>query len=94
MRYVLSDATVDKFYTYGVNVWNIPEDDDRYKVANEAIDRTAAYFKALGMPSTLKEVGIDASLLPVMAKKAAARLKGAYVELTEEQVLDIFRKAL
>ena len=94
MRYVLSDATVDKFYTYGVNVWNIPEDDDRYKVANEAIDRTEAYFKALGMPSTLKEVGIDASLLPVMAKKAAARLKGAYVELTEEQVLDIFRKAL
>ena len=94
MRYVLNDDTVDKFYQYGVNVWSIGEKADKYAVANEAIDKTADYFKALGMPSTLTEVGIDDSLLPTMAKKAAARLKGAYMELSEDQVLEIFRKAL
>lgn len=94
MRYVLSDKTVDKFYQYGVNVWNIPEDEDKYKVANAAIDKTAAYFKEMGLASTLKEVGIDESLLEVMAEKAAKGLKGAYVELTKEQVLDIYKAAL
>lgn len=94
MRYVLNDDTVDKFCQYGVNVWSIGEKADKYAVANEAIDKTADYFKALGMPSTLTEVGIDDSLLPTMAKKAAARLKGAYMELSEDQVLEIFRKAL
>ena len=33
-------------------------------------------------------------VLEVMAEKAAKGLKGAYVELTKEQVLDIYKAAL
>ena len=94
MRYVLSDATVDKFAEYGINVWGIDASLDRYAIANEAIARTADYFKQLGMPSTLKDVGIGPEKLEIMAEKAARSLAGAYVPLSSSQVLEILKAAL
>ena len=43
MRYILSDATVEKFAEYGRNVWGIDEADD-YKCANQAIDATEMFL--------------------------------------------------
>ena len=94
MRYVLNENTVKKFKEYGVNVWGLDSNGDDFAVANAAIDKTAEFFKQLGMPATLKEVGIDASLLDTMAEKAAKGLKGAYQELTKEQVKEILEAAL
>lgn len=94
MRYVLSDETVEKFKTFAMNVWNIPDSGDGFAMANEAIDKTAGYFKALGLPSTLTEVGIGTENLDIMSKKAARALKGAYVELTAEEVKKIYEAAL
>lgn len=94
MRYVLNADTVKKFKEYGVNVWNLDPKGDDFEVANAAIEKTAEYFKKLGMPSTLKEVGIGPELLDTMAEKAAKSLKGAYVELTKEQVKEIYEAAL
>ena len=36
MEYVLSDKTVDKFAQYGVNVWDIDKNMDKYDIAKEA----------------------------------------------------------
>lgn len=94
MRYVLSDATVDKFAEYGVNVWGIAPHGDRYAIAREAIDRTERYFRALGIPATLREVGIDESKLSVMAEKAAAGFGEIFVPLSAEDVLSIYRSCL
>lgn len=94
MRAVLNDDTVDKFYTYGINVWNLEESSDKYEVANLAIDCTAAFFEELEMPKTLRQAGIDDKLLDVMAEHAAEHLAGAYVPLDKEQVLEIYKKAL
>ncbi|MBQ9140672.1 MAG: iron-containing alcohol dehydrogenase, partial [Lachnospiraceae bacterium] len=44
MRYILNDATVEKFSEYGRNVWGI-EEQDNYKCANAAIDATEQFFK-------------------------------------------------
>jgi len=94
MRYVLSDKTVDKFKAYGVNVWNIPENLGDFEIAKQAIERTAEYFEAMGLPSTLTEVGINEEKFDIMAQKAARHLRGAYVELTAEEVKKIYQMAL
>lgn len=94
MRHVLSDRTVEKFKTYGVNVWGISPDMDAYEAAELAIQKTADYFKEMGLPAHLSEVGIDDKKFDIMAKKAAGRLKGAYVELSAKEVKQIFEKAL
>lgn len=67
MRYVLNDNTVKKFKEYGVNVWNLDPDGDDFNVANAAIGKTAEYFQKLGMPATLKEVGIGPELLDTLS---------------------------
>lgn len=94
MRYVLNDKTVAKFKDYGINVWGIPGQSDDYEIAVQAIEKTADYFKAMGMPSTLREVGIGSEKLEVMAKKAAGHMKGAYAELSAADVLKIYEAAL
>ena len=94
MRYVLNDNTVKKFREYGINVWGISSDLDDYEIANKAIDQTAAYFKEMGLPSTLTEVGIGTEKLDIMAQKAASALEHAYMPLTAEQVKEIYMAAL
>lgn len=94
MRYVLNGNTVAKFKEYGVNVWGIDSEKDPFEIAEEAIQKTSDYFHAMGIPMTLKEAGIeDESYFDVMAEKAAADLKGAYVELTKEDVKKIYQMA-
>lgn len=95
MEYVLNENTVEKFKEFGVNVWNIDAQKDPFEIAHEAISKTADYFKAMGIPMTLKEVGIeDDRYFAVMAAKAAPDLKGAFVELSEEDIKNIYHKAL
>lgn len=94
MKYVLNENTVAKFKEYGVNVWGIDSEKDPFEIAEEAIQKTRDYFLAMGIPMTLKEVGIeDEKYFDVMAEKAAADLKGAYVELTKEDVKKIYQMA-
>lgn len=94
MKYVLNENTVVKFKEYGVNVWGIDSEKDPFEIAEEAIQKTRDYFLAMGIPMTLKEVGIeDEKYFDVMAEKAAADLKGAYVELTKEDVKEIYQMA-
>lgn len=94
MRHVLNSRTVEKFRTYGINVWDVPKDLPSREAAELAIRRTADYFKALGLPSRLSEVGIDEKYLDVMAEKSASRMKGTYAELTKDEILQIFKEAM
>ena len=96
MRYVLSKATEKRFAMYARNVWGISYDDD-LEAAEEGIRRTALFFKSMGMPSTLSEVGIDDSQFRKMAEEAI-RTSGlstrAYVKLDASDVEQIYRECL
>lgn len=95
MAYVLRPETVDKFCQYGINVWGIDAGKDPFEIAHEAIAKTKEYFVKLGIPTTLREVGIvDDRYFDVMAQKAAIGLQGAFVALTKEDVKQIYRSAL
>ena len=96
MRHALNKTTVEKFCSYGKAVWNIGEMADRFAMANAAIEATAEFFKTIGLPTTLREVGIDNRYFHRMAAKAVriGRLHRAYVPLDENDVLKILTSAL
>jgi butanol dehydrogenase len=95
MKYVLNDNTVNKFVEYGVNVWGLDPSGDKYEIANNAIKKTREYFVSLGLPSTLREVGIEEEKLDKMAKQATSRGKlGSFKQLDTQDVLNIYRVAL
>ena len=95
MKYILNEETLEKFVEYGVNVWGIDANQDKYKIANEAIDKTREYFSSLGIPSSLREVGINEEKLEEMAKQATRRGKlGNFRALDAGDVLSIFTAAL
>lgn len=95
MNYVLSENTKDKFVEYGVNVWDIDKTLDKETIAYKAIERTKEYFISLGIPTTLREVGIGEEKLEIMAKQATSRGPiGNFKVLEAEDVLNIFKAAL
>lgn len=96
MRYVLSEQTVDKFYTYAVNVWGVEPSEDKFAVANAGIDATEDFFRSIGMPMTLGAFHIDDAKFEEMAEKAVevGHLNGAYVPLTKKDVVKILEMCL
>ena len=95
MEYVLSDKTARKFADYGRHVWGLTDTDDMI-AARKAIECTRDFlFNKMGMPSTLKEVGItDKTNFKVMAEKAAKGSVGSFVPLTAEDIEKIYEAAL
>ncbi|MBU3101978.1 MULTISPECIES: iron-containing alcohol dehydrogenase [Clostridium] len=94
MEYALNDNTVNKFVEYGVNVWGLDESCDKYEIAHNAIKKTREHFVSLGIPSTLREVGIKEEKLEEMAKQATVRGKlGSFKPLDTQDVLNIYKAA-
>lgn len=96
MRYVLNEDTVNQFVAYAHNVWDLPLEEDKFAMANKAIDKTEEFFKEIGIPMTLQEVGIDSSKLEIMAEKAVkfGGLSNAFVALAKEDVVCILKQCL
>ena len=81
--------------SYGRNVWGI-KGGKPFAVAKEAIAKTREFFSSLGLPETLRGLGIDSSeLFHEMAAKAVKEdLANAYVPLTEDDVVAIYSACL
>jgi len=95
MEYALNDNTVNKFVEYGVNVWGLDASGDKYEIAHNAIKKTREHFMSLGIPSTLREVGIGEEKLERMAKQATIRGNlGDFKPLDAQDVLNIYKAAL
>lgn len=95
MEYILSEKTAGKFAEYGVNVWGLDPAGGPMAVAKEAIGKTRAFFLSIGMPSHLKDLGIDETHFDAMSEKAAnGGLENAFVPLTKEDVKKIYTMAL
>ena len=89
---MLCDDTVERFAMYAANVWDT-RNEDVYQAAKEGIDKTAAFFTSLGMPSKLSEVGIGEEKFKEMAEEAV-RTSGiserSYYHLFAEDIVKIF----
>lgn len=94
MEHILSEASVTKFYEYGVNIWGIDAQLPPQEVAHQAITKTRQFFNSLGMPATLSEVGIDEKYFDTMIEHLRHRFKNSFVPLTPKDLKEIYLKAL
>ncbi len=96
MEHILSEKTVDRFVKYGVNVFSIDRNQDKMAIAKQAIQATYDFFAEIGIPMTLRQVGIDESRIDEMAQHVADNegLENGYVPLLKEDIAAIFRASL
>ncbi len=92
MEYVLNENTAGKLAEYARNVWSVKDDDD-FTAARRGIQLTRDFFQAIGLTGTLKDQGVTAESLPLMAEKAAARPLGSFKKLDVQDVLNILQAA-
>ncbi len=88
MRYTYKYA-VEKYVRYAVNIWGVdPSGKTDDQIAMEGIRATHDYFRQIGAPTTLGEVGISTE----DADKIVSRtflLKGGYHACTEDDIKNI-----
>ena len=97
MRYVLSETTVDKFATFAVNVWGVPVEQDKFKLAEKGIEAMEHFFESLGVPMTLHELGIGDEHFEEMAQHALDYTgigSVSYVPLTHNDIVSILQACL
>ncbi len=95
MEYVLSDKTVDKFAEYGIDFWDVDKNLPKYEIAKRAIGLTREYLVSLGLPMSLKDIGIpDESNFEAMAEKAEPRTKIGFVPMNKEDVVKLLKMCM
>lgn len=94
LRHMLNEDNVWKYVEYGVNVWGVDPTLPNMEIADRAIKATADYFKAMNLPSTLREVGIDESKFDIMSKRAGRSLEKAFIAMNAEDVKRIYQDSL
>ena len=99
MQYVYRD-NVNMFVQFAVNVMGVKGSyRDGDAIVQEGIARLREFFRRMGLPSTLKELGIDESKLELMAKKATGAAFdeeepiGGLKKLYWQDVLEIYKLA-
>lgn len=83
---------------YAVRVWNCEMDfENPEKTALSGIEETEKYFKSLGMPLTLGELGIGEESIKEMAAKCTnygTRLLPGFMRYEEKELEEIYRLCL
>lgn len=96
MEYCLDESNVDKYVSFGVNVFGIDSSLPKMDIARESIKRLSHFFfDELGLQRTFTEVGIKREDFKEMARKACryGDIKG-FKTLTPDDVERIFEMCL
>jgi len=95
MKYVYRER-IERFVQFAVRVWDIdPSGKSDEDVALEGIQATRDFFRSLGAPSTLAEVGIGEDRIEEMAAKAVGfGPLGHFKKLEQADVAAIYRLSL
>ena len=96
MKHILNERTLPRFVKYGINVMGISPTLPNQVIAERAIDATYDFFKSIGIPMHLREVGINESRVDEMAHHIAVNegLENAYAPLTEKDIKEILMASL
>ncbi len=95
MEYVLP-LIPQRFAQFAERVWEIPRNGrNDLELGKMGIARTREWFREIGAPLTLREVGIGEDRLEEMAERVAQRGPiGVVKVLTKEDILTIYRRSL
>lgn len=95
LAYVLDGTTVGKLAAFARNVWGIAAADD-WEAARAGIQALRDFYRGLGLPGQLSEVGIGAERFDDIIREALRRdgTVGLLKKLTAEDVRAILTRAL
>lgn len=85
---------VSRFAQFARRVWNVTESDDK-KAAQMGINAMAEFFKSIGMPSTLEDLGVSTDAVDRLAELCTfgrQRTVKSVIELSFDEIKDIFLK--
>ena len=86
-------AGAKKFARFAVRVWNIPaEGKDEVELAHAGVEALADFIKEIGLPTTLRELGVTEETPLEEIANSVPLTPGGYGKLTHEDVLAIFRE--
>lgn len=89
-------AGAKKFARFATEVWGFsPEGKTLAERANDGVEALVSFVKEIGLPTTLRELGMtedQKDLLPKIAATCVAS-PGSYKHLDDEDILDIFKEA-
>ena len=90
-RYTYKYA-LDRFIKYARNVWDIDIKDEEEAII-KAIDKQEEYYRSIGMPISIKELGVkeeDIEWLSIKVSNNKTRVIPGYKPLGYQEVYDIF----
>lgn len=95
-RYTYSSCDL-RFKQYAINVWGVdPKAKSNDEIILEAINKQERYYKQIGMPTSLKELGIkeeDLETLADLCSRHKTRVIKGYKNLSYKEILDIYKLA-
>ena len=86
------EHNIARFAQFARHVWDVNECDDK-KAAEAGIEAMAAFFKSIGMPSTLGEFGISADAIQKLTDICTfggQRTVKSIIELGDKEIKEIF----
>lgn len=97
-RYVYKDV-LPRFVRFAIEVMNIPNEGTQEEIALKGIEALEAFFREIGMPTSIRELGYDLTPNQVeeLAEKfhiAAGGKKGTAKVLQKPDMLEIYKMAL
>ena len=95
MKYVYRE-NIEKFAQFAERVWDVDTGSGGMEsTALEGIARMEAYYREVGLPVRLRDIGIKADRLEEMASKCTeSGAIGNFRKLEKADVLEIYRLAL
>lgn len=84
---------ISKFVKFAKNVWGIScEDKTEEELALLGVEALADFIREIGLPATLRELGVDEQTDLKEIADSCAISNGSYKRMTHEEILEIFKE--
>lgn len=84
---------LSKFQRFAVNVWGLsPKGKTKEGLARAGVESLADFIKEMGLPTTLRELGINESTDLKVIANSCNLASGSYKTITHEEILKIFQE--
>lgn len=91
-RHIYKDRLA-KFRRFAVNVWGIsPEGKTEESLARAGVEALADFIREIGLPTTLRELGINETTDLKAIADSCNLVSGSYKKMTQAEILKIFRE--
>ncbi len=93
-RHIYKDGLA-KFRRFATEVWGIsPDGKTEEEIARAGIDALEGFIREIGLPATLRELGVNGDVDLKAVADSCAIVPGSYRKMTKKEIFEIFRECL